>query len=249
MRKEWIIIGVVVLLVLSGMGIIYRKQAMTTEQGEASSLSAEVVLLAAEEVDELLREERVFLLDVHIPEQAHMPGTDAVIPYNEISSYEDKLPADKNAPILVYCRSGSMSAKAGRELTQMGYTSVYDLAGGINAYKEGHEVIGIYPDKRDLGTVVYGEVVRTEFTLTNFTSEPLKITRVSTSCGCTKAEVEQTELQPYESTAVKVSFDPAVHGDDTDLGDLTREIYISTDNSDFAQVTAQISASVIMGEP
>ena len=245
MRKELIIVGVAALLVLSSVGIIYRKQAVTAEQEEELSSLTKAVLVAAEDVDELLRDEKVFLLDVHIPEQTHIPGTDAVIPYNEISNYEDKLPADKNVPILVYCRSGSMSAEAGRELARMGYTSIYDLAGGINAYKEAQEIVGIYPDSRDLGVVAYGEVARTEFTLTNFTPQLLKITRVSTSCGCTKAEAEQTELQPYKSTAVKVLFDPAVHGEDSDMGDLTREIYISTDNSDFARVTAQISVNVV----
>lgn len=243
MNKELVIIGVVVLVVLGGV-VVMNSQRATVKQEESSSLP-EVISVIAEDVDELLGNEEVFLLDVHIPEQVHIPGTDAVIPYNEIDSNKEKLPADKNVPILVYCRSGSMSAKASKELVHLGYTNVYDLLGGVNAYKGVHEEVGVEPDKKDLGVVVYGEVVRTEFTLTNFTSEPLKITRVSTSCGCTKAEVEQTELQPYESTAVKVSFDPAVHGDDTDLGDLTREIYISTDNSAFAQVTVQISANVI----
>ncbi len=245
MRKESIIIGAVVLIVLGGIGIVKSKQAALVEQKEESSLLTEAVLVLAEDVDELLQKEDVFLLDVHVPEQVHIPGTDMVIPYNEIGKNKDKLPEDKNMSILVYCRSGSMSAKASKELVHMGYTKVYDLSGGTNAYKEVQEVVGVHPDKLDLGTVIYGEVARTEFTLTNFTSEPLKITRVSTSCGCTKAEAEKTELQPYESTVVKVSFDPAVHGDDTDLGELTREIYISTDNSAFAQVTAQISANVV----
>jgi rhodanese-related sulfurtransferase len=244
MNKKTAIVGVMALIVLGSIGIIYKKQGMLVEQEESSSL-AEVVLVAATDVDELLQNEKVFLLDVHIPEQMHIVGTDAVIPYNNIGSNADKLPADKDAPILVYCRSGSMSAKASKELVHMGYTNVYDLSGGIKAYQEVHEEISIDPAKKDLGTVIYGEVARTDFTLTNFTSESLKITKVSTSCGCTKAEIKKTELRPYESTVVKVSFDPAVHGDDTDLGDLTREIYISTDNSVFDQISVQISANVI----
>jgi len=107
--------------------------------------------------------------------------------------------------------------------------------------------VAVDPPEWDLGTVVYGEVAHAEFTLTNFTPQLLKVMRVSTSCGCTKAEVEQEVLQPYESTAVKVSFDPAVHGENAVLGDLTREIYINTDNPDYSRITVQISASVVKG--
>lgn len=112
-------------------------------------------------------------------------------------------------------------------------------------YKEHNNEVIITPDSQDLGTVIYGDVPTTTFTLTNFTPLPLKITRVSTSCGCTKAEVENEELGAYESTTINVSFDPAVHKDDTDLGELTRTIYVDTDNPNFPQLTSIITANVV----
>jgi rhodanese-related sulfurtransferase len=77
-----------------------------------------------------------YLLDVHIPEQTHIPGTDAFIPYDDISSNLAKLPEDKDAEIIVYCRSGSMSTAASAELVEMGYTNVKNVLGGIQAYNE-----------------------------------------------------------------------------------------------------------------
>ena len=165
--------------------------------------------------------------------------------YNEISDNIDQLPDDKTTPILVYCRSGSMSKTATQEIASLGYSNVYDLEGGINAYKEHNNEVVITPDNQDLGTVIYGDVPTTTFTLTNFAPLPLKITRVSTSCGCTSAEVEKEQLEAYGSTTVKVSFDPAVHGDDTDLGELTRTIYIDTDNPNFPKLTSTITANVV----
>jgi len=106
-------------------------------------------------------------------------------------------------------------------------------------------MVSLSPETKTLGTVVYGDVATTEFTLTNYTPLPLKVTRVSTSCGCTKASVEKEELAAYESTTVNVSFDPAVHKDDTDLGDLTRSIYIETDNPNFPNFESNITARVI----
>jgi len=75
-----------------------------------------------------------FLLDVHIPEQVHIPGTDAFIDYRKIKENADKLPGDKKTKIVVYCRSGSMSHRAAYDLMELGYTHVYDLSGGMRAF-------------------------------------------------------------------------------------------------------------------
>jgi len=69
--------------------------------------------------------------------------------------------------------------------------------------------------------------------------------RISTSCGCTKASAEKEELGAYESTTINVSFDPAVHKNDTDLGELIRTIYIETDNANFPNLESTITATVI----
>ncbi|MEK7525218.1 MAG: DUF1573 domain-containing protein [Patescibacteria group bacterium] len=205
----------------------------------------EPILVTPQEAKSLIREKKVFLLDVHTPEQVHIPGTDAFVPYDQIETNQAKLPPDKNTPILVYCRSGSMSKIAGEKLAKLGYQMVYDLGGGINAYREVAAGVEMSPPAQDLGQVVYGEVAKTAFTLTNFTPAPLTITRVSTSCGCTKAAAKNMKLDPYASTEIDVTFDPAVHQDDTDLGELTRTIYIETDNLNFPKVTAEIKAIVI----
>lgn len=76
------------------------------------------------------------LVDVHIPEQAHIEGTDVFIPYNEIAENLEKLPNDKDAKIVLYCRSGSMSLESADLLTRMGYTNVFHLEGGIQAFRE-----------------------------------------------------------------------------------------------------------------
>lgn len=76
------------------------------------------------------------LIDVHIPEQNHIAGTDSFIPYNQIEDNISQLPKDKSAKLVVYCRSGSMSRAASYQLVEMGYTDVYDLVGGKNAYDD-----------------------------------------------------------------------------------------------------------------
>jgi len=243
LNKNLLIVGALIVVVL----LIFVRTGDTSDNSgqKSQTQSNQVQLVDSTQFSELAKDEKNFLLDVHIPEQTHIPGTDAFIPYNEIQKNLDKLPQDKSTPILVYCRSGSMSESASDEISKLGYTNVYDLKGGINAYRESNTKVIITPSNQDLGEVIYGDVPTTTFTLTNFTPLPINVTRVSTSCGCTKAEVNKKEVGAYESTEIKVSFDPAVHGDATDVGDITRTIYISTDNPNFPQLTSTITAYVI----
>ena len=43
---------------------------------------------------------------------------------------------DKNRPVMVYCAVGGRSGNAASQLSKLGFTKVYDLKGGMNAWKE-----------------------------------------------------------------------------------------------------------------
>jgi rhodanese-related sulfurtransferase len=74
------------------------------------------------------------LVNVHIPFQGDIEGTDISIPFNEIADHLGQLPTDKDAVVLLYCRTGPMSVRAATTLAGMGYTNVYSLVGGFNAW-------------------------------------------------------------------------------------------------------------------
>ncbi|MFV1917028.1 MAG: DUF1573 domain-containing protein [Patescibacteria group bacterium] len=246
MKKIYPIVLGVFLIAVFALGYRVKNAGNSSgSPGQEPKAKDGVELVDAIAFSKLVDDKNAYLLDVHIPEQVHIPGTDAVIAYNEISENQNQLPENKETPILVYCRSGSMSAQAAKEIANLGYNQVYDLEGGIKAYREVNTRVIITPENQDFGEVIYGDVPTSSFTFTNFTPTLLAITRVSTSCGCTKAEVEKDELGAYESTEIKVSFDPAVHKDDTDLGKVTRTIYIDTDNPNFPRLTSTITAKVI----
>jgi rhodanese-related sulfurtransferase len=73
------------------------------------------------------------LVNVHIPYEGHIEGTDSFVAFDEISDW-DGLPSDKDAPLAIYCRSGNMSATAGETLANLGYLNVVDLQGGMKAW-------------------------------------------------------------------------------------------------------------------
>ncbi|WKJ92559.1 rhodanese-like domain-containing protein [Methylomonas montana] len=93
-------------------------------------------VIAAPELNQLLQNQDIFLVDVHIPEQRHIKGTDAFIPYNDIKKYQDKLPKDKNTPIYLYCEGGPMGNAAARTLHELGYSNLMNLEGGTKAWKK-----------------------------------------------------------------------------------------------------------------
>ena len=89
----------------------------------------------------MLEEKNFTFVNVHIPYDGELPQTDLFIPFNEIPDHLAELP-DKDAPIVLYCRSGNMTTSAAEELVDLGYTNVYELDGGFRAWEAaGHEVL------------------------------------------------------------------------------------------------------------
>ena len=80
-------------------------------------------------------------MNVHIPYAGEIANTNLQIPNNEMAANLDKLPA-QNAKIVLYCRSGRMSDEASQELVKLGYTNVYDVLDGMQAWTaSGRELI------------------------------------------------------------------------------------------------------------
>ena len=100
--------------------------------------------LSAKKLNEITEEDGVFLVNVHSPYEGEIAGTDAFIAYDEMKANVDKLPQDKNAQIVLYCKTGKMSAEALRTLKSMGYTNVSHLDGGMDTWERSkYEVLNL----------------------------------------------------------------------------------------------------------
>ena len=84
---------------------------------------------------EMLKNKDFFFVNTHIPYEGEIGPTDAFIPFDQTTRKLNEYPTDKNAKIVVYCRSGRMSDIAARELVKAGYTNVWNLDGGMIAWE------------------------------------------------------------------------------------------------------------------
>ncbi len=92
--------------------------------------------ISVAELETLLASKDFVFVNVHTPVDGNIAKTDLAIPYDQISQNLDKLPSDKNARIVLYCRSGHMSAIAAKTLVGLGYTNVWELSGGTSAWEQ-----------------------------------------------------------------------------------------------------------------
>ncbi len=90
----------------------------------------------AETLKQWMDQGTVTLVDVREPNEyakAHIPGA-ILLPLSRFDPA--KIPSDPNRQVVLYCRSGSRSARAAEQLFLAGYTEVTHLGCGIGDWKE-----------------------------------------------------------------------------------------------------------------
>lgn len=119
---------------------------------QSKPVSGETVTLAggsyknitASELNTMLKNKDLVLVNVHIPFAGNIANTDLSIPYDQIQQNLSQLPADKNAKIILYCRSGRMSQIAAEQLVSLGYTNVWNLKGGMADWQSaGYKIVDL----------------------------------------------------------------------------------------------------------
>jgi len=81
--------------------------------------------------------DKPFVLDVREPHEYAIVNIGVPqIPLGTLTGRLNELPADKNAEIILHCKSGARSQKASLALKEAGYTNVHNLAGGILAWAD-----------------------------------------------------------------------------------------------------------------
>lgn len=92
--------------------------------------------ISQEEAKEMMDSQEVLILDVREQDEydsGHIPGA-VLLPVGSITeeSAAEVIP-EKDATVLVYCRSGNRSKTAAKTLAELGYTGIYEF-GGITTW-------------------------------------------------------------------------------------------------------------------
>lgn len=87
---------------------------------------------------EKLEDKNVVIIDVRTPgevQRGYIKGADLFIDINS-SDFETKIKQlDKKKTYYVYCQSGARSSRASAFMSQNGFTSVFNLIGGIGNWR------------------------------------------------------------------------------------------------------------------
>ena len=141
MKKALCIISVLLCILLtacgddSSIGIIGGADGPTSiivaEKGEKAMYEQ----ITPEEAKKIMDSgEEHIILDTREQDEfdeGHIPGA-ILIPYTEIENKAKEMLPDKDAQILVYCRSGRRSKIAAEALSKLGYTNVKEFGGIID---------------------------------------------------------------------------------------------------------------------
>lgn len=112
-----------------------------TDESESAPAHEPYARLDPAAFEERMKNEQAMVINVHVPYEGELAGTDAFIPYDKIRD-DPRLPEDKGTELLLYCRSGRMSEEAGVDLHEEGYTNIAHLEGGMKAWEaSGRQVI------------------------------------------------------------------------------------------------------------
>lgn len=110
------------------------------------------------------------------------------------------------------------------------------------SWGEGTPQVTVSPVDYDFGQIG-PDPVTTTFVVSNQGNGQLQIESVTTSCGCTTAEISRQTIIPGESTNLTVNFDPQTHTGA--VGQFLRSVYLRTNDPAQVEVEIQIKANVV----
>lgn len=127
----------VLFLLLSGFTLFGFFMGLNQEKlRELTGIKTGGQTVTARQLTGMLKNKNFTFINVHTPYEGEIAKTDVFAAYDAIVANSASLPRDKNAAIILYCKSGRMSEEALSAFQKLGYTNVKHLAGGMEEWKK-----------------------------------------------------------------------------------------------------------------
>ena len=123
-------LALVMLFLASGVMLFWPEISRLSGAGAAQ--------LGTLEVTRLMNQGGTLILDIREGEDfasGHLPRA-RHIPLSQLSNRVDEIGKFKDKPVVVTCRNGAKAGAAARLLKQAGFTAVFGLRGGIDAWQQ-----------------------------------------------------------------------------------------------------------------
>ena len=127
--------------ILTGIFVLFTFSVLSGQQIQSSPAVTKDINV--QEFSRLMKEKPGLLLDVRTQGEINKGAIEG---YVHLDFFADNFDAeldklDKSKPVYVYCASGGRSHEAMEMMQKKGFSEVYNLDGGYNAWKKS------YPDK------------------------------------------------------------------------------------------------------
>lgn len=141
-----------------GTPIIENEALYTALNDFITNMPESLFAIKADALAAELADTAPFVLDVRTQDEwdkeGYIEGA-VLVPFPNLLNSLDQLPAEKDARIVVYCRTGHRGSVATMALQLLGYTNVVNLAGGLNGWKAASMPVAGWVD----WPVVWGEFI------------------------------------------------------------------------------------------
>jgi len=112
----------------------------------------------------------------------------------------------------------------------------------------GEPEISLPQSETDLGVVTNGEIRTVEIPVENPGSGDLVIEAVTTSCGCTSAEITPSVIPAGGSGTLVIRYDSGAHGPD-EVGTVMRQVFIASNDPDQPEIEFRFTAEIVPAQP
>jgi rhodanese-related sulfurtransferase len=147
MKIKKTLLNILFLAVILGLSAC-QSSTVTTGGLETTDIGTDIKIdggaykeISVIELVSMMENKDFTLVNVHIPFEGDLPKTDLSIAYDTIGQNLDQLGSDKNAKIVLYCKSDRMSTIAAEELVKLGFTNIWNLDGGMVAWENAGQPI------------------------------------------------------------------------------------------------------------